>query len=265
MKKQCICSVLFLFFILLVQPAEADKKKIHQPIRILCLGDSITHSVGEYCGYRYFLWKKLVDLKVGFDFIGSMNKRYEEESGQECPLYKGKQFDPDHEGHWSWRSDQILGMTSEEIAPDTGDGQLSEWLQYYTPDIVLLHLGHNDAGANETPEQMAKELKDIILLLQKDNPGVAVLLAKVIPSAKPRWNRRLSILNAEIEGIAKDMKTSSSDVVVINFSTGFDPFMDTFDGTHPNETGSEKMAEKWFDEICKVLDKSRPGITGNLR
>ncbi|MBA4368596.1 MAG: hypothetical protein C0403_13275 [Desulfobacterium sp.] len=263
MKKQSIFFVLF--FILLVQPSQADKKKIHKPIRILCLGDSITHSAGEYCGYRYALWKKLVDLKVEIDFIGSMNRRYKEESGQDCPLYKGKQFDPDHEGHWAWRSDQILGMAAEEIAPDTGVGQLSEWLKHYTPDIVLLHLGHNDAGANETPEQMAKELKDIILLLQKDNPNVAVLLARVIPNAKPRWNRLLSILNAEIDGIAKDMRTSSSDVVVIDFSTGFDPFMDTFDGTHPNEAGSEKMAEKWFDGICKVLDKSRPGITGNQR
>jgi lysophospholipase L1-like esterase len=203
--------------------------------------------------------------KIEFDFIGSMNKRYKEESGQECPLYKDKSFDPDHEGHWAWRSDQILGMAAGEIYPDTGEGQLSEWLKNYTPDIVLLHLGHNDAGANETPDQMARELKEVILLLQKDNPDVDILLAKVIPSAKPLWNSRLSILNAEIEGIAKDMRTSSSDVIVIDFSTGFDPFTDTLDGTHPNESGSEKMAEKWFDGICKVLDKSRPGKTGSQR
>jgi lysophospholipase L1-like esterase len=265
MKKQFVCSVLFLFFILLVQPAEADKKKIHQPIRILCLGDSITHSVGEYCGYRYSLWKKLVDLKVEFDFIGSMNRRVNEEPGQDCPPYKGKQFDPDHEGHWGWRSDQILGMAAGEIYPDTGSGSLSEWLQHYTPDIVLMHLGHNDAGANETPEQMAGELKEVILLLQKDNPDVNILLAKVIPTAKPLWNSRLSILNAEIDGVAKEMRTSSSEVVVIDFSTGFDPAVDTIDGTHPNESGSEKMAEKWFDGICKFLDQPIPGQAGSKR
>jgi lysophospholipase L1-like esterase len=263
MKKQYLFFVLF--FILLVHPAEAGGKKIRQPIRILCLGDSITHSVDKYCGYRYSLWKKLVDHQVEFDFIGSMNKRYREKPGKDCPPYMGKQFDPDHEGHFGWRSDQILGMAADEIAPDTGDGQLSEWLKYYTPDIVLLHLGHNDAGAYEAPEQMARELKEIILLLQKDNPDVAVLLAKVIPSAKPRWNHQLSILNAEIEGVAKEMKTSSSDVVVIDFSTGFDPIVDTFDGTHPNESGSGKMAEKWFDGICKLLNKSKSGKTGSQR
>jgi hypothetical protein len=257
MKKKDIRSILFwfLFFPLAVlQSAEAGDKKANQPLRILCLGDSITQASEDRCGYRYLLWKKLVDHKIEIDFIGSMNKRYYETPGSDCPSYHGKTFDPDHEGHWAWRADEILGGTNV-LPPESGQGNLSEWLKGYTPDIVLMHLGHNDAGRREAASLMAGELKQIITLLQKDNPKVAILLAKVTPVAKPDWKKQLDILNAEIEGIAKDMRTSSSDVIVIDFSKVFNPFKDTIDGIHPTDVGVEKMANKWFHGILKLLDK----------
>ncbi|RJP78123.1 MAG: cellulose-binding protein [Desulfobacteraceae bacterium] len=264
MKRQLTWLMLFLVFFLSGSYTEAGEKDNAQPIRILCLGDSITQSGGEHCGYRYFLWKKMIDHHMEFDFIGSMNKRFREEPGSDCPPYNGKTFDPDHEGHWAWRADDILGGP-QNLPPESGKGYLSEWLKEYTPDIVLLHLGHNDAGHSESPEQTAGELKQIIRLLQTDNPEVSVLLAKVIPCANPEWNAKVRLLNAEIDGIAADTRTATSDVVVMDFSTGFDPFQDTLDGTHPNASGSEKMAAKWFDGIRKLLENPKPGKAENQK
>jgi lysophospholipase L1-like esterase len=258
MKRQLKWLLFFLVFFPIVSFTAAGETENAQPIRILCLGDSITQSGGEHCGYRYSLWKKMIDHQMEFDFIGSMDKRFREQSELDCPAYMGKVFDPDHEGHWAWRADEILGRP-HDLPPESGKGHLSEWLKGYTPDIVLLHLGHNDAGHSEPPEQTAGELKQIIRLLQADNPDVSILLAKVIPSANPEWNARIRLLNAEIEGIAADTRTVSSAVMVIDFSTGFDPFTDTLDGTHPNEAGSEKMAAKWFDGIRKLLENLKPG------
>ena len=225
-----------------------------RPLRILCLGDSITQSVDVYCGYRYPLWKKLVDLGIEFDFIGSMKERYFEDSSGQCPDYKGRRFDPDHEGHFGWRTDHILGL-QKDFPEGSGSGSLPVWLQEYTPDIVLLHLGHNDAGMGETPNQMAKELEQVILLLRKDNPNVSILLAKVIPSGNPFWNKRLGVLNAEIDGIARKMSIPASRVIVVDFTKGFNSKEDTVDGDHPNRLGSEKMAQKWFEGIVELLKK----------
>lgn len=227
---------------------EPDKK----PLRILCLGDSITQSANVQFSYRYHLWKKMVGLDMNFDFIGSMKDCYPNKDTSYEHRYKGREFDRDHEGHMGWFGDQILGIT-KDLPENTGSGNLSDWLKGYTPDIVLLHLGHNDAGQGEAPEETAKELKKIISLLQNDNPNVSVLLAKVIPNDKPEWNRRLKNLNSVIQGVAEDMKNKHSKVIVIDFSIDFDAGQDTFDGTHTNNIGAEKMAQKWLKGILKVI------------
>lgn len=248
---------LFLFFssMLHAKAENADTgKEDTRPLRILCLGDSITQSADVVCGYRYPLWKKLVDLGIEFDFIGSMKERYFESSSGQCPDYKGRKFDPDHEGHWGWLIDNILGIR-KDFPEGTGSGSLSEWLKGYTPDIVLLHLGHNDASMGETPQQMAGELEQVILILREDNPKVSILLARVIPVADPLLNRRLGALNAEMDGIAGRMSTPASRILIVDFAKGFNPEKDTIDGTHPNSLGSEKMAQKWFEGIVEILKK----------
>jgi len=259
-KKRIILFWSLSFFLifsstLYVKTANAETKKGgSRPLYILCLGDSITQSADVYCGYRYPLWKKLVDLGIEFDFVGSMKERYFEDPSGQCPDYKGRKFDRDHEGHWGWQADHILG-TQKDFPEGSGSGNLTVWLKEYTPDIVLLHLGHNDAGMGETPKQMANELEQVILILRKDNPNVSILLAKVIPTAKPLWNSRLAVLNAEIDGIAGKMSIPASRVIVVDFTKGFNPIEDTMDRTHPNSMGSEKMAQKWFDGIVELLKK----------
>jgi len=250
-KKIFIAVILPIFWAVQINAAEVKK---NEPLRILCLGDSITQSDYNYCGYRYMLWKKMVDSGINFDFVGSIQHRFLGTGNEECLEYKGRKFDRDHEGHWGWRTDHILGIT-KEVPGGSGKGNLSEWLKGYTPDIVLLHLGHNDAGAMEPTDQIADELKKVIAILQKANPRVSILLAKVIPSMYQEWNEELSALNPEADGIAKAMTTKTSKILVIDLHKGFDAEKDTFDGIHPNQVGAEKMARKWFDGILRILNK----------
>ena len=42
------------------------------PVRILPLGDSITQSDKTYSSYRYYLWIKLIDAGIKFDYVGSL-------------------------------------------------------------------------------------------------------------------------------------------------------------------------------------------------
>lgn len=222
-----------------------------QSVKILCLGDSITQAANLHYSYRYYLWKKMVDRNLSVDFIGSMTTFYPDRDVTHSMLYKGERFDADHEGHWGWCADQILG-TNRDLPESTGKGNLGDWLTKYTPDIVLLHLGHNDVGLGESPEETAAELKKIIVLLHRDNPDVSVLLAKVIPTDTPEWNDRLNKLNSAIQRMADDIKRLHLNVSIIDLAKGFNVEQDTFDGIHPNEIGAEKMAEKWLDGILQT-------------
>ena len=123
-------------------------------IKILPLGDSIT--VGAKTkSYRFYLWNLFQSEGYDVNFIGT----------QKTQEYSN--FDPDHEGHSGWRADEIAAS-------------LGEWLKNYTPDIVLLHIGHNDFFQGQTVDSTLDDISNIIDILQSHNPHVTILLSQII-------------------------------------------------------------------------------------
>ncbi|MGH7899624.1 MAG: SGNH/GDSL hydrolase family protein [Candidatus Binatia bacterium] len=208
-------------------------------LRILPLGDSITHGSSQGGSYRYPLWVKLVDEGIQVDFVGSLNTVAFGRK-PDWPDHKGKAFDPDHEGHWGWSTDAIL-------APNA----LPKWLRSYTPDLVLLHLGTNDAGRGDSPEEIVARLERIVELLRTKNPRIGIVLAKLIPLGGARGGA-IAALNGEIAALGRRLTTKESIVVVVDQSAGFDPRSDTYDGIHPNASGEEKMAARWLEGIRRL-------------
>ncbi len=197
---------------------------------ILPLGDSITQSNNTHLSYRYPLWEDLLEAGYEFDFIGSTNTNF---SGS--PTYPNPAFDRDHEGHWGWRVDEI-------------NAQMGGWLASYTPDVVLMHLGTNDAFQGQSTDSTIDELTDLIGMLRADNERVVILLAKVIPSTQSQNN--LDALNGRFDALAASLTTATSPVVVVDQAAGFDAVGDTFDGIHPDEVGEQKMATKWLEALA---------------
>lgn len=198
---------------------------------IVLIGDSITQAPNTQLSYRYRLWKRLIDDGATFNFVGSLNANF---SGNPVwPIYDGRSFDRDHEGHWGWRTDQILG-------------QLSSWLPGYTPNIALIHLGSNDVFQSQSASSTIGELGQIIDKLRADNPRVKILLARILPtSTGAAVNGRINELNALIIGLVSSKNTALSPVLLVDQNSGFNPATDTYDGVHPNATGEEKIAQKW--------------------
>lgn len=218
------------------------------PLRILPLGDSITQADSGHRGYRYSLWIKLIDAGITFDFVGSMNSNHG--SNPEWLDHEGRSFDADHEGHWGWRADEILSGIS-----GLGKRTLSKWLKTYTPDVVLMHLGTNDILLGQSNESTVDELRQIIDVLRADNRNVVILLATLIPTENEVANTLLASFNEKIEQLAMETSTKSSPVIVVDQYKGFNGNADTYDGLHPNDSGEEKMAAKWFRALQDILDK----------
>ncbi|MBA4057163.1 MAG: cellulose-binding protein, partial [Marivirga sp.] len=196
------------------------------------LGNSITQANNTHLSYRYRLWEKLNEVDFDFDFVGSQNTH----EGGGTPSYPNSSFDRDHEGHWGWYADQLLSS-------------LPGWLANYTPDIVLLHGGSNDAINSQPTAGTVTELEQIIDVLRGDNPNVTVFIATLIPINFAPWNNNVNLLNAEIPGIVSRKNTASSRVILVDQNGGFNAATDTYDGVHPSPSGEEKMAQKWYDAI----------------
>jgi lysophospholipase L1-like esterase len=209
------------------------------PVTILPLGDSITQ-----WNYRYNLWTKLVDSGYAFDFVGSMaDEPLLDGKPTKWPTHAGLTLDSDHEGHAGWRTNQMLNPKA-----------LADWLVDYTPDLVLIHLGTNDAFAERGNAAVMGDLTSIVELLRADNPHVHVHLAKIIPLVYPRkgggtYDDIVQGYNLGIAELAARLHTPSSPIVLVDQYEGFDGEKDTYDLVHPNASGDEKMATKWKASI----------------
>jgi mannan endo-1,4-beta-mannosidase len=56
-----------------------------------------------------------------------------------------------------------------------------------------------------------------------------------------------------IPGWASTNSTAASPITVVDQATGFNPSTDTGDGVHPNTTGSQKIATRWFNALMPLV------------
>ena len=230
MKRKLIPIIAF-GFLLLVATSVSLGRTGEPFIRIMPLGDSITQGTADADSYRRPLWKLLKITSARINFVGSMKTNHPyTRSGH-------SDFDADHEGHWGWRADEVLAG-------------IGGWAEQAAPDIVLIHLGTNDILQKQKNEDTIEELREIIIIFRKHNPRVEIFLAQLIPVANKATDVRIRELNRLLPNMAESITSDESPVHIVNQYEGFDAFKDTYDGIHPNESGIEKMAQKW----CRALE-----------
>ncbi|MCA9212244.1 MAG: tandem-95 repeat protein, partial [Planctomycetales bacterium] len=211
---------------------------VDQPtVQISPTGDSITQADIYHQSYRRPLWFKLQTGGYDVDFVGSQQLNHNGPNPY-------SDFDLDHEGWWGLR------------APGVGN-RLITGLQLYTPDVVLLHIGHNDLRIDDVLENTLNSTAKLIAQYRADNPNVVILLAQLIPSTKSPRDVRIPPYNALIPGFAASQTTLASPVIVVDHFTGYDGAADNYDGVHPNSTtGEYKMAQAWYDALVDLFDPS---------
>ena len=222
-------------------------------IRVLPLGDSITQGVFPSQSYRYRFWAKCRAAGYPIDCLGSRTDNYSGHSYY--PAFLGAPFDRQHEGHGGWRSVDLLdGCTSADPCgrgPTANQGNLLQWIFTYTADVALIHVGSNDVFQQASWVTTAISIWLMIDVLRYDNPHTVIFLAQIIPLPGNRGGPT-SVINTIVPLIAQARSTPQSPIIVVDHHTGWNPVMDTVDGTHPNVIGEEKMARKWFDAFHAV-------------
>ncbi|MFU8844227.1 MAG: GDSL-type esterase/lipase family protein [Bacteroidales bacterium] len=240
-------------FLTLLSIAVLHQETRSQTIKIQPLGNSITQASYPRYSYRYNLWTKLIDAGFDFDFVGSLQDN--KNGNPDWPVYMGQSFDQDHEGHSGWTTFDIWWGKSNE--PDAG--RLSNWLQLYTPDVSLIHMGTNDINQAVTNGYISESFINTNLInyrysrlidtLRFYSPSVVIFIAQIIPRDDSARNYWTNYFNAQIPNIKVTKYNPNSPIIIVDQNTGFDMVADTYDGVHPNAAGEEKIAQKWRDAI----------------
>jgi hypothetical protein len=227
-----------------------------ETIHILPIGDSITQGGrldGEYT-YRYPLFYQLKAAGIDFNFIGSLRTGLD--PSFKWPDKNGVPFDPDHEGHYGWKTTAVRD-------------KLVEWSSGWAavPDIAIIHLGTNDRDARDYNAGIAQPIKDMVTFLRTKNPRVAVLIGHLnFNDAQAAEIRKI------VDAAAKEISTADSPVTTVPTYEGWNPDpaqpeSDTFDWVHPSTRGEVKLADKWFAALQPLLSKlaSAPAVTEPAR
>ncbi|MCU0549613.1 MAG: SGNH/GDSL hydrolase family protein [Leptolyngbya sp. Prado105] len=199
--------------------------------RIMPLGDSITQADRYRNSYRRPLWLKLREAGYDVNFVGSTRSHY-------LGNPPNSDFDQDHEGHWGWQADEVLA-------------QLDRWTEQAKLDIVLIHLGTNDILRGQSFDSTIAELRSVIQTLRKRNPNLKILLAQLIPSQNAEALTQQ--FNQQIFVLARSLNSKTSPVILVDQFSGFNVSQDTYDGLHPNESGEQKMANRWFQALQTAI------------
>lgn len=204
-------------------------------LRLMPLGDSIT--MGTYTpttpsndrsiGYRLKLYNDLTATAAGhyaIDFVGG-------ETNGEALM-----SDPHHEGHG--------GFVAQQIADGIG-----QWLSNQPPDIVLLHIGTNDMSGN--PNASAAPVSSILQNIEsweQANHRLWVFVARIIERLD---GRSVTAYNDDIA--ARVAARNNNRLFLVNQQTGaglvYATTGDMADNLHPNQSGYDKMADKWRADL----------------
>lgn len=198
--------------------------------RIMPIGDSITEGGKTFSNYRYLLLKKLTDAGYPVEYVGS--RQSDSPAG---PLL--------HEGYGGKNAEFLAGMIAETFSE-------------HPADIVLIHAGHNHFMEEKPVPGIIAATEAMIMAVRRINPDVIVLLAQVIPSGKLPKYGYIPELNESLARLANRLNTAQQPVLLVDQAKNFNFKTDTIeDGVHPNMQGAEKMADRWFDALTRIIDK----------
>ncbi len=218
------------------------------PLKILPLGNSITYDdyegdlrmPGDRIAYRYKLYQLLNQAGYDFQYTGNRMAGWN---------YFGN-FEDSRNAGWP-------GILSEDLADiiETGSWVTSgPYLNYYPADIILLHIGTNDVLALNYGVSHVNRLLDAVddYETSSGNP-VLVLLAKIISREDYPCGTHpgTTTFNNNLVTMANNRISAGDKIIIVDMecNAGIDYYNDMFDWLHPNQTGYDKMGQKWFDVI----------------
>ena len=199
--------------------------------KIMPLGDSLTDGYYVPGAYRQFLWQKLHQREIVFEFVGS-------ETDLGDPVVS-EFTDSCHEGHSGWKIHEI-------------DFMLLSWLPTFEPDLILLLIGTNDLLGNYMVDQAPQRLERLLNNLWEFLPAAKVILGSLPPVGHPDFNSAVLDYNDAVQHLVKRFQKQHRAIYLADLYPAITE-ADLLDGVHINVAGYEKMADVWLKVLEPLL------------
>lgn len=237
-----------------------DFTTIDQPLRIMCLGDSITVGYTDnpgwtnhpfMFGYRSGLYTRLTNAGYNFQFVGGSTEPWTGISG-----------DPTHGGTYTPAFDlRDFGQDNHRGYGGAGIwGNVNSWIDADNPDIILLLIGINGMGGGS---QTA--LTNLVSSIVTHAPDVHLIVAQITPRStfnQTLYDYNLYVRDTLVPGhVTAGNKVSTVDLysffltdpstyTTIPSTTGaVEPGVLSNNINHPDNPHYDLMAQEWYEGI----------------
>lgn len=232
---------LLFFILLLIQAFTSVNGQVNKPIKVACIGDSITEGFGLTKEESYP--EKLKAL-LGTEYQ-VMNYGVSGTTMLKDPN-DGGTLD---EKHWSyWES---------EVGPGDGGKEQYDLALASIPDIIIIKFGTNDAreevwrsGEGYGKKNFYNNYVEFINSFRAVNPNVIVYICYSLPSLKDQTTDQRSRIREEVIPVIKQVarKNQAHLIDLHSVFRGKTGLLQA-DDVHPNAAGAELIANEVFKMI----------------
>ena len=247
MLKPSCSAVATLVALLAVIPCSASAD--NPVLRIMPLGDSITHGSQSVRGngYRAPLYVALTNLGYNVDYVGTQTDNY----GKEDPFLA----DSDHEGHSGWKIENASNGIYNYIQ--------DFFAQIDDPHVILLHLGTNDTGDNETVfrSEATNRLVRLLDRIYECQPSAKVVVTTLMRryttagDTENNWKYAAitNVFNPAVPGIVAAQQAKGQSAYFLDMHAAVTSWDQIADTVHPNDVGYTNMANAWVSAVTSII------------
>lgn len=232
------------------RPAPQGLPEETRPLRILVVGDSISHGQTGSATWRYWLWRE--SLRQGRDI---------QMVGPDPWPARGRTYEHlDHGFTEQWRHGAIAGSGYERHIK-----RIPRLIREHRPHVILAELGFNDLQVRETTSarRTARLAMTFTRRVLAAGPRVHLVLSEIpSTSRRVRWwpgfarDKNALAARADRRVDAALARLGSPRVTRTDVRTDprrpWRPARFTYDGSHPNSTGETVLAEHFADALHEI-------------
>ncbi|ANB07015.1 hypothetical protein SAM40697_3057 [Streptomyces ambofaciens] len=220
-------------------------------LRFMFVGDSMTiGSAGEHT-WRHRLWQHLCASYGGpFTFVGPRETLHDPSTDAPTSYaYAEPGFPRAHLAGW--------GEGWHHMTPLIGEA-----VRACRADVLLVSLGLIDLGFYTNAEQTADNVRAFVAHARSANPRVRVAVMPVLHNIRADTDapfaEQVARFNELLAKTTADLDEPDSPLLLVPPPASYDFHTDTYDGTHPTESGEHGIAGAFADAIHEAWGLGGP-------
>lgn len=198
-----------------------------EPVRVMVVGDSITHGKTGDDPWRCHLYRAVNEVRP-VDMVGVRSDLYGGGG------YADPTCDGDHSAYWG----KLLELARQTVRADVTAAK---------PDVIVVLAGVNDVNWSHSTERIAGDLEAFLAGARAANPQIKVIVGTVLPTDGVVDQAGITAYNRWLWANADRLGVS-----LATTAAAINPTTDLYDGVHPNNQGATRIAAAFLPHIPGV-------------